>query len=233
MAYQVEIEQFQGPLDLLLKLIEEEELDISQVSLFKVTDQYLNYINQTDNITTGELVDFLMVAARLLYIKSKLILPDLDLNGDENDEDELALEKQLKIYRQYLEAAKKIDKILKTGQLAFSRTKINVKIQGFYPPKNVDLPKLKMAFESVLKNIQPIIKLPQRTLKKLISLQEKIKHIKEIILTQTKLKFSHLLAKEKLDTIVNFLAILELNKQGFIEVEQAEIFDEILIKRKK
>lgn len=231
MAYQVEIEQFEGPLDLLLKLIEEEELDISQVSLFKVTDQYLSYIDRAENITSGELVDFLVVATRLLYIKSKLILPELDF--DEPESDEIELERQLKIYRQFLEIAKQIDQRIKKNQPAFSRNKIAVKIEGFYPPKNVDLEKLKTAFQSALKNVQPVVKLPQRTLRKLISLQEKIKNIKEIILTKAKLKFSHLLAKEKLDTIVNFLAILELNKQGFIEVEQTEIFDEILIKRKE
>ena len=77
MSYKIELEQFQGPLDLLLQLIEGQKLDISQVSLAEVTDQYLAYLDGVHDISATELADFLLVATKLLVIKSKLLLPQL------------------------------------------------------------------------------------------------------------------------------------------------------------
>jgi len=86
--YQIKLEQFNGPLDLLLCLIEDEKLDISQVSLAKVTDQYLSYIERSENISATELADFLVIATKLLVIKSKTLLPDL-VDGEEDSAEQL------------------------------------------------------------------------------------------------------------------------------------------------
>src|SRR3989344_5157057 len=97
------LEQFEGPLDLLLQLIEQQELDITTVSLAKVTDQYLQYLEELERIVPEEVADFLLVASKLIYLKSKYLLPDLAV-ADEQDSGDL--ERQLKMYRQFYEASK-------------------------------------------------------------------------------------------------------------------------------
>ena len=106
--YRVQLEDWQGPLDLLLQLIESQQMDITKVSLSKVADQFIAYMNLKP-VQLEETADFLVIAAKLIYIKSKALLPTLSLE----DEEGIDLEKQLKMYKEYLEAAKKIQLILK------------------------------------------------------------------------------------------------------------------------
>src|SRR3989338_9236417 len=106
--YQTKLEQFEGPLHLLLELIEAEKLDITSIALSKVTDQFLDYLTETSDLHPEELADFLVVAARLLLIKSRALLPSLTGEGDE----EADLERQLKIYREYYEASKSMHALL-------------------------------------------------------------------------------------------------------------------------
>ena len=96
--YEIKTEQFQGPLDLLLSLIESQKLDISQIALAQVTDQYLTYLDQAQDIGATELADFLVVAAKLMYMKSKLLLPSL---VDEELEEGPDLETQLREYQKF------------------------------------------------------------------------------------------------------------------------------------
>src|SRR3989344_609317 len=103
------LEKFEGPLDLLLQLIEDQKLDITEVSLSKVADQFLEYLKNTTSLNPEEMADFLVVAAKLLVIKSKALLPDLNIA---DDADSSTLERQLKIYKEFLEASKVIRQIL-------------------------------------------------------------------------------------------------------------------------
>ena len=96
----IKIDKFQGPLGLLLQLIEKEELDITEVSLAKISDQYIDSIKNTKNIDPGETADFLVIAAKLLFIKSKALLPYL-YPEEENEEIE-ELESQLRMYKEFL-----------------------------------------------------------------------------------------------------------------------------------
>jgi len=95
--HQISLEQFEGPLDLLLQLIEKNKLQVTEISLAQITDQYLDYIAGSEQVASEEMADFLLIASKLIYLKSKYLLPDLSL-VDEDDAD--SLEKQLKIYRQ-------------------------------------------------------------------------------------------------------------------------------------
>ena len=103
------LEKFEGPLSLLLKLIEQEELDITQVSLANVADQYVNYIRQSDHINPDEVADFLVVAAKLLLIKSRALLPYL---YPEEEEDIEELQQQLRMYQEFVKASKGINLML-------------------------------------------------------------------------------------------------------------------------
>lgn len=226
--YKIKIEQFEGPLDLLLQLIEREELDITKVSLAQVTEQYLKYLKQVEILYPEELADFLVVAAKLLLIKSKVLLPMLEL-----EEDEAILEKQLKLYKEFYEASKKINKILLKKKFSFSRQESKDQLLEpiFTPPENITPSNLRDLFADVIGKIEPIIKLPKEIIEKTISIQEKIKHIQEMILHQSCLNFKNLLngTKSKTEVIVTFLALLELVKQKAVAVTQDNIFDDIKI----
>ena len=220
----ISLEKFEGPVDLLLQLIEKDKLSITEISLAKITDQYLNYIHDKV-IASEEVADFLLIAAKLIYLKSKYLLPNVVAT---EEEDGLSLAKQLKIYRQYYEASKLINKMwLDKSHLAYQR---NVDLKsylefGFLPPKNLKLEQLGIYFHGVLARIETIVNLPKVVMARAISIGEKIKQIKDLINQKQELLFSHLRSSNnKTEVIVNFLAILELVKQKEITVQQNDLF---------
>lgn len=229
--HKIALEQFEGPLDLLLQLIEKNKLQITEISLAKITDQYLNFIEESDNLVSEEVADFLLIASRLIYIKSKYLLPDLAL---ESEDDSASLEKQLKIYRQYFEASKHINKFYNDKhRQSWSRQqsmKLPVK-QEFVPPVNIDKEALKNIFTDVLNKIERFVNIPKVVMQKAISIGEKISHLKQLMRDKLEIKFSHLVADKnnRMETIVSFLALLELIKQREIVADQENMFGEINI----
>ncbi|PKL72348.1 hypothetical protein CVV26_01630 [Candidatus Kuenenbacteria bacterium HGW-Kuenenbacteria-1] len=229
--YNIKLEQFEGPLDLLLQLIEKQKFDITQISLSQVADQFIEYLNQTKNLSLDELVNFLSVAAKLLLIKSKTLLPLLNLEEEEEIQN---LENQLKIYKEYFEASKKINEMLLRKNFAFFREKsLKNIIPMFSPPKNLNKNILAEIFTEILKNLEITISplVEQKTMRKVFSIQEKIEQIKNLIFKRSKLSFDYLInsSKSKIEIIVNFLALLELIKQTSVIVSQKENFKEIII----
>lgn len=226
----IKIEKFEGPLDLLLRLIEAQELDISDISLAKITDQYVQYMEQV-KLTPSEIADFLVVAAKLLWIKSRLLLPlaEVEEAGEEHD-----LAQQLRMYQEFLKASKAINALWKSAKTLYSREKILAsRQQGFYPPQKLEASDLASAFHGALKKIVPIIKLPEKSLKKVISLKEKIDHVVTLLQQCVSMRFQELLtlSSSKEDRIVSFLACLELVKQQKIIAVQEGVFTDIILKR--
>lgn len=231
--HKVKVEEFEGPLDLLLQLIEEQKLEIIKVSLSQVTEQYIQILNQSakDQIKTSELADFLVIAARLLLIKSKALLPFLE--WDEDDEGE-ELTKQLKIYKEYLEAMKVIQGLIGKKKFSFSRQKFLIGEEiGFAPPPKLTKDKLKKTFADLVTALNPLANLPTEVVRKTINIQEKIAQIRAKIFKEATAKFSDILkeAKDKTEVIVSFLALLELIKQKIITVRQSDNFDDITIEK--
>lgn len=227
--YKVKLEKFEGPLDLLLQLIESADLDICEISIAQVADQFIRYLEIVEEKNPEELADFLVVASRLLLIKSRALLPNLHLV----EEDEaLSLENQLKIYHEYYEASKAVEKILAEKKFLFVREKIPLDIEVvFNPPKNLNADKLKEIFLAVIHEIEPIIQLPKKSLLRAISIKEKIESIREKIIKGISLKFSELISssKNRTEIIVTFLGLLELVKQRSIVVRQEAMFEEIVV----
>ncbi len=231
MAYNVKLEKFEGPLDLLLQLIEQADLEITELSISTVAEQFMNYLSQVEEKNSEELADFLVVAAKLLLIKSKALLPSVDL---ESVDDGIDLAQQLKIYREYYEASQKMAAILATQQVMYFRDKIPLDFKVvFNPPKNITVQKLKEIFLAVLKEIEPIVRLPKRALLRAISIKDKIENIRTQILTSLSLRFKELVgdSKSKTEIIVTFLSILELVKQKTVTVTQGDAFEEIIIEK--
>lgn len=230
--HKVKVEQFEGPLDLLLQLIEEAKLDITSVSLAKVTEQYIDILNKSaEKVAASELADFLVVAARLLLIKSKALLPFLQWDEDDETED---LSKQLKIYKEYLEATRIISKMVHAKRFSFARQKLLVKAEvGFAPPPGLVQDDLRKTFQSILSGIEPFLKLQSDTIRKTIDIQEKIQSIRERIYREATTNFSEIIkeAKDKTEVIVSFLALLELIKQRVITVRQSDNFSDITVEK--
>ncbi len=231
---EIKQEKFEGPLGLLLQLIEKEELDITQISLAKIADQYIEYVNDADNIDPDDLADFLVVAARLLLIKSKALLPYLYPEEEEEIEE---LEKQLKMYKEFLEASKKIEALLGKKKFMFAREfnrkAVLANINLFSPPKNLAGADLKMVFADLLGRLKPAEKLEEEKLERKISIEEKISSIQDLLIKKIRFSFNKMLteARSKTEAIVSFLAMLELIKQRNIFVVQEELFGEIEINK--
>jgi len=234
MSHIIKLEQFEGPLDALLQIIEQQKLDISEVSLAEVTDQYLQYIESIE-IDPIEIADFLTVAAKLLLIKSRILLPFAE---ELEDNDVIDLAEQLKRYQQYIELSKKIAMLWNQPQQMYERHKLHIPSQiqahnQFISPKNVTAKSLLLACTNILEKIKPLVQLPERTIRKVISLREKIEHLSQRLKRQAEIYFHEILedkddASEK---IVSFLAMLELVKQREISIDQTETFADIIVRR--
>ena len=231
MPYNVRLEKFEGPMDLLLELIEKEELKIAELSLAKVADQYLEYIKNNENIHLGNLADFLSVAAKLILIKSRLLLPVLKFTDEEEGEIR-DLAKQLEEYRKFKEAAQKLGRIASLGRIAYSREGYAGVASFFYPPENFNVFDLKKHFQAVLQEIPIIEKLGEEYVREVMTLEQKINDLQGMLRKKVETCFSEVAscAKDKIEIIVSFLAMLEMVKQKIINVEQEELFKEIKMK---
>jgi len=232
MAYHFHLEKFEGPLDLLLSLIEKEKLDITQVSLAQVADQYLEYIRNEENISLENLSVFLSIAARLILIKSRALLPILTFSEDEEESME-DLEYQLKAYRLFREASQKMGQLFLQSKRAYSRESFLGTQVVFYPPKGITKESLRAHFADVLGDIPVFEILPEKEITAIITLEEKITLLQQTLSERVESSFHELIsnAEDRVEVIVSFLAMLELIKQRFIHVEQAKFFSTIHIKR--
>ncbi len=227
MSYAVKLQQFEGPLDLLLQLIEREELPISEVSLAEITDQYVEHLEHA-SVPAEDLADFLVVAAKLLYIKSKILLPTVQLGLEEEG---ISLEEQLRMYKEYLAAAKQLEARIKDGRFSFGRQKAPLYQGMFSPPAGVTPSRLAETFREVIAALEPIVKLPKAAVARTVSIQERIAQLKDLLARQSSVSFGSFLrsAESTTDVVVSFLALLELIKMRSIRVSQDDIFGEMVI----
>lgn len=233
MSVKVKIEQFEGPLDLLLQLIEGQELDVTSLALANVTEQFLDYVKQLQEKDPTHLADFLVIAAKLLVIKSKALLPNLEL-GIEEEEAAYDLTQQLIQYKKFKEAAKYLKKFDQRRLQSWTReADFNDRIT-FVPDPDVNPDTLANSIRKVATELKEIVRLPQQVLAEVVSITEKIEHIQKLIADKVETSLSSLIkeAKSKTEVVVTFLAVLELTKQRILTVDQSEIFSDIIIKKK-
>lgn len=232
--YNIKLDQFEGPLDLLLSLIEEQKLDITRVSLSKVADQYLEYIGERKSISLENLADFLYVASKLILIKSKALIPAIELSEDEEEEIK-DLEYQLAEYKKFKDIAEMLGKMFGYGKKSFSREGFQGFSSFFSAPPNVNAYDLKKAFIKVLDSVPVFEKMEEEIVRDVITLEEKISHLQEIIRQRAEATFSELVngAKDKVEVIISFLAMLEMVKQRILNVDQKTLFAEIKMRHNK
>ena len=223
---------FEGPLDLLLDLIERQKLEITEVSLAEVADQFLEHLEKAENIEIAQLADFLSVASKLILIKSKALLPMLELT-EEEEEDIGELKRRLEEYKKFKEAAKKIGLLDKERKSFCSRQSYSGMMTTFLPPQNISAGDLKNAFQNVLNKIPKVEKLTQETIREVISIKDKIGFLRQSLMERVELSFGAMASKSgsRVEIIVTFLAVLEMMKQKVIIVEQTGMFEEIKLRR--
>lgn len=234
--FNISNQEFKGPLGVLLKMIEDEKLDITAISLSKIADQYIEYVKLSPEIDPEELADFLVIAAKLLWLKSKALLPYLETDDEESVDD---LEKQLKMYKEFADASIKIFDILKKKKYLFS-TDLDLKkrrelfnLPLFAEPKNVNQDKMKETMLLVLRRLASEKPLDTKTIEETINLEDRINIIRQLLKKQVSFTWQSLINNQadKTEVIVNLLAILELVKQHELEFEQEGLFSEIKILR--
>lgn len=237
MNYEVKTEKFTGPLDKLLQLIEEKHLEITQVSLAEVTTDFLSYVK-----TIGEkalpaiLADFLVVAAKLVLIKSKALLPMLELSQEEEGEIH-DLESRLRIYREFKVAGEHITKLWGKNKIAYGRPLFLSLGDSviFYPPAALKLGDLSQAIKNLAISLQALLPETSKVKRAIITIEQKIEELlnrlkggeasgRHSMKTMVK-------EKSREEVIVLFLAILHLLKDKMIFVEQGGHFEDIMIQK--
>jgi segregation and condensation protein A len=231
--YKVEIDYYQGPLDLLLQLIQHEELDITKLALAKVTNSFLEYVNQLPIFEIEEASSFLLVAAKLMQIKSEALLPrppDQDPGEEDPGED---LIHQLILYKRYKELSQTLKVYDDAGLHTFIRRAPAPKIERKVDISDISLEDLVKAAEIVFtyeKNIESLDKVVR---KPKVTIRQKIWQISNKLFAKKKSTFRELLGEDtsRVGVVVTFLALLELVKEFRINATQEELFGEIDIER--
>jgi segregation and condensation protein A len=228
--FKVHLEKFEGPLDLLVRLIEEQKLDITRLNLAKVADDYLEYIRSNSQIDLESLADFVNVASRIILIKSQSILPSLEIS-EEEEKEIVDLEYKLREYQKFKEASEKIGKLRDAGRVSFSRDFLLGVATQYSAPKNLNIFDLKKTLLGVIAQIVLPEKLPQESVREIITLEEKIEELQSSLSKRVETSFREISssARDKVEIIVAFLAMLEMVKQRIIDVEQGDLFEEIRI----
>ena len=238
-AYAVSLPAYEGPLDLLLHMIEVRELDVSLISLMAVTDQYLKTLNALEEIEPGALADFLVVASRLLYIKSYNLLPKpRPPVEDEEEASGDALLRQLLEYRRFKQVASSLRAREEAGLRVYVRTAPKPDIERRLDMSNLDLEALQRALRKVLQRIPVEPPLP-RVKTYPITVAEQLENVRVYLrtafaaerLNRRGVSFEGLLSRSatRIEVVVTFLAVLELVKLREVEVVQDETFGEILL----
>ena len=237
--YQVRLTIFEGPLDLLLQLIERRELDITQVSLALVTGQYLQYIQELEVIKAKELAEFLVIAAQLLLIKSRLLLPSptafpslssLSSPGEEEDTGQ-SLVQQLETYRRYKAVAQQLRTWEERGRTFVCTVPPSVPPPTL--PQGAASPaQLRAALQRVLSLQLPAPPVSDVVSPITVSISDQMSLIRERVQTGEGCSFHCLFspASSRLEVIVTFLALLELIRLKEVVAWQEGVFGEILIK---
>jgi segregation and condensation protein A len=225
--FTIKIGEFEGPLDLLLNLIEKRKMHISQISLAQVADDYVNYLKNQASEDMEAMANFIMVASTLMLIKSLALLPGLQLSEEEKEsvtdlEDRLKRLQKVRLLSQHLKE--------RFGQnFIFGREEGSARVTVFSPTREITLAGILASIKNLVTNLPVKEVIPQAIIKKVISLEEVISDLAGRVERAIRLSFSDFVKgkKDKVNIIVSFLGMLELVKQGAINIEQRSHFADI------
>lgn len=243
MGLSVTLEVFEGPLDLLLYLIEKNKIDIYDIPIVVITEQYLDYIKKMQTEDMNVMSEFLVMAATLLDIKCRMLLPkEVNEEGEEEDPRAELVQKLLE-YKMYKYMAYELrDKQVDAAKSWYKKPMLPKEVADYLYPIDYEellgglsLSKLHEIFKAVMRRqeekIDPIRSRFGKIEKDEINLEEKQVYIEEYVKNHKRFSFRNLLEKQgsKMEVIVTFMAVLEMMKQGIISIEQEDTFADIVI----
>jgi len=229
--YTIHTEVYEGPLDLLLDLITKAELDITSLSLAKVTDQYLAHLKTIQQTSAVEVSGFLVVAAKLIQIKSEALLPRPPVREEGEEDPAESLARQLKLYKHIKYTAKWLQALEEKGLHTYIRLApppvidTEIDLQGITIHNLVEYLKSLYRFEEDAVPLTSVVTIPRRTIKNKI--QDIIQNLRKV----TNLSYKSMLPDkyDRIEAIVLFLAVLELVKQQYAQADQQSLFADIFI----
>ncbi|OIP66315.1 MAG: hypothetical protein COV32_01525 [Candidatus Yonathbacteria bacterium CG10_big_fil_rev_8_21_14_0_10_43_136] len=228
--YVIKTEVFEGPLELLLDLVERRKLFINEISLATVADDYIAHLKQFEKMPVDFVSNFLIVASTLILIKSKSLLPTLSLTEEETqDIDEL--ERRLKEYQKIRELSVHVKQMFGEN-ISFPKGQPREREAVFNPSDEISAQSIFSAMRDVILHFPKKVSLPKVVVKKVISLEEMMDRLTTRITGSLRMSFKEFAGvgkEEKVNVIVSFLALLELVKQGIIAVTQGSNGDDIEI----
>ncbi len=236
-SYQIKVNGFEGPFGLLLDLVEKRKLFINDVSLSAVTEDFLNYMSKLEGLYPGEISSFVLVASTLLLIKSKSLLPNLNLT-DEEKGDIKNLEERLRLYELFIKLGGNV-KSMFGKEMIFAPLERKSEILVFLPDSQITKESMMYFAREVLGGIPKKVFLPETDVKKVISIEEMIDKLTERITSTMRMSFSDFSGKkggthtreEKVTVIVGFLAMLELVRNGILDAVQNNHREDIIISK--
>lgn len=228
-ALEVFLETFEGPLDLLLYLIKKKNLDILDIPISEITYQYMEYIEIMRNLKLELAADYLVMAALLAEIKSRMLLPRQETE-DEEEDPRAQLIRRLQEYEQFKQAAVQLNEMPKLGESIFLAQVQPPKFEKVNAPPDIKLSQLVQAFLEVLKRSDLIA--THHVKQEVLSVREKMVTILDLVNEKSTVSFQQCfnLQEGRLGVVVSFIAILTLLKEGLIDIVQTELFGPIYLK---
>ena len=232
-TYTISIPVFEGPLDLLLKLIEQAELDITRIALVEVTGPFLAYVRQIQAEKAEEVSNFLVIAARLMQIKSEALLPRPPDREPGEEDPSTELINQLILYKKFKEIAKLLAERDSLGLRTYLRLAPPPKIESKLEDDQFSLQDLVKAAQTALKMLEERESVNTVIRKPKVTIREMITHIRSKLNTEGSATFSSLLGDDytRVEVVVTFLALLELVRRFRIKAVQDDTFKDIRIER--
>lgn len=231
MTYRVKMKTFEGPLDILLNLIDEKKLLINEISLTDVCNEFVTYIKKQMELPKAEAASFLVIASTLMLIKSRTLIPTFELSEEEQESIE-ELETRLEHLREFRRIARRLQEYARARKALYSREAFCGYEFGYSSPKALDVPFLQRMLGRVINSLPSKELLPEKVLESVISIEEKTRDLINRISSHVSGSLTKIISgKDKAELIVGFLAILELMKQGFLEVEQRDVFGDVELKK--
>ena len=235
-SYKVKTPAYEGPFGLLLSLVEEKKLFINDLSLASVTEDYLNHINNIERASHSEISSFMIVAATLILIKSKSLLPNLDLTTEEEG-DIHDLEERLRLYEMYMKLGVEVKNMF-GKRMIFAPLERKQQTIVFLPDEQITKECMMTFMGGVLGRMPKKEFLPEIEVKKVVSIKEMIGNLTDRIQKSLRLNFKEFSGgdktkEEKVTVIISFLAMLELVRQGIMDALQENNFEDIIMEKQE
>lgn len=228
MPFSIKTDTYEGPFEVLLDLIEARKLLVNDLALATITEDFIQHVRSQEAFPVEEAATFIQIAATLLLIKSKSLIPDLELT-DEEDADVDDLKRRLAAYEKVREAARELTRIFGKNVMVPAGERAPDVV--FAPSRDLSAAALAEALARVLAAREEVEELPEARVKPLVTIEEMMGRLAKRVQSALTLSFNEFAAgtKERVEIIVSFLALLELVKQGAVAAEQQETHGDIRI----